>query len=255
MITTGCQGCCFFREDDCGKGCTLRQFCISTMDGKVVAPGYCRKCRSNIWAKKQGTSDTELLHKKVTEENKLAFELLVMFDESQNSIHDLRQTLDSSWYHEYATRVIIVDTTGFGDRKNIALQYLNDHKHKLPTIVDSSVEHELLTHRSETVKRLAKQIKSKVFMVIPCGFMLHNVDWLAASVQQANSRVIKWSFPSVVGSTVLFPKDSYNGLYITRPYRALLRAAKHISFLEQLEKEEEKLDMGLVMSCTECGLI
>jgi len=267
MITTGCEGCCFFAENNRGRGCAIQQFCMSTDERLVVAPGYCRKCRSRKWAKKQGTTDIHELEKAVDKENRLSFELIVVFDEAQNTIDDLVYTLGATWYHEHATRVIIADISGFGDRDNIALQYLRTRDHKVPTIVDSSVEHELLSDRPETIRRVVKQVRSKFFMVIPCGFSLCNIDWLATNVQAANNRVIRWSFPSVVGSTVLVPKNSCNGLYITEPYRTLSRKAitqsysdesdepRDRSFLEQLDKEEQESDMCLTLSCTECGLI
>ena len=101
MITTGCEGCCFLKKNDQGKGCIIGQLC-AVKDGKVFTPGYCRMCRSHKWAEKQEKIDLQQLYNKVLEECMLKFDMLIFFDESINKIEDLERTLNSDWYIKYA---------------------------------------------------------------------------------------------------------------------------------------------------------
>lgn len=251
MITTGCEGCCFLKSDDRGKGCSVQQLC-ALKDGQAFAPGYCRLCRSHKWAQKQTETDTGKLFKKAIEENELKFDLLVFFDEKINSIHDLDRTLDHLWYTPYCKRVIIVDVTGFGKRQNLALQYLNSHEHKVPTVVDSSVNSEPISQRETTVRRMSKQITAPFFMTIPAGKIIGNICLLAKTIQHRPSRVIQWLFPFMMGGTMIIPNKSCYGLFVTRPYKALIRLPEADSFSKQLIKEEAEMEMGLSLLCSEC---
>lgn len=248
MITTGCEGCCFLKQDDKGKGCALGQL-SAVKDGKVFAPGYCRLCRSHKWAKKQNETNIITLYGNVLKENSLKFDLLVIFDEATNDIADLEETLNSYWYIGYTKRIIIVDVTGFGDRKNFALQYLNSRKHSIPITVDSSVIHESIDQREETIRRVSKQVTSSFFMVIPAGKKLVGLYKFAEIVESTPSRVIHWSFPFILGATVIIPNKLCYGLFITVPYRTLTKFPNTELFTKQLRKEEIETEMGLSWLC------
>ena len=254
MITTGCEGCCFFKSDDTGKGCIAQQLCASK-DGHVFAPGYCRICRSHKWARKQKTTDLSQLYKKVIEENALRFDLLVFFDEAHNTLADLERTLSQDWYSPYAKNIIIMDVTGFGERKNLALQYLQTQKHPIKPLVDSSREHETIGQRGDTLRRLSRQVKSSFFMTIPAGNTLSNLHTLARMVQHVSSRVIHWSFPFATGSTTIIPQELNYGLFITAPYKALMKSSQVKSFTQKLRTEEEETGMGLSWLSSECWLV
>jgi len=254
MITTGCEGCCFLHKDDQGKGCVLNQLC-ALKNGKVFAPGYCRMCRSHKWAKRQHTTDVGQLYQKVIEERALRMDLLVFFDESRNTIEDLRKTLDVDWYVPYTSRVIIMDVTGFGNRQNIALQYLKTKKQSTEMVIDSSALHESFDHRGDTVRRLSKQVKSPFFMAIPAGNAFRNFQIFAEMIQHVPSRVIHWSFPFTIGTTAIAPLQFHYGLFITAPYRALMTSSQAEPFMTQLKKEEAETEMGLTWFCTDCWLI
>lgn len=254
MITTGCNGCCFFKQDNKGGRCALAQLC-ATQDGKTFAPGYCRYCRSIKWGKKQDETNIGKLVNKVVKENGLKFDLLVYFDEHSHTLESLKKTLDSDWYIPYAQKIIIADVTGFGQRKNIALQYLKDQNLNIPITVDSSVANEPISERESTIKRLSKQVTSPFFMMIPAEGMIINIGALAEAVQNIPSRVIHWNFPMAVGGTTVIPNKCYYGLFITKPYRALTGSPEAKPFSEQLPKEEQETGMGLSWFCQECGLI
>lgn len=254
MITTGCEGCCFLKQDNQNKGCVLHQVC-AIKDGKAFAHGYCRLCRSHKWAKEQGEADLQQLYKKVLDECALKFDMLIFFDEAINPIESLERTLDSDWYIKYAQKIIIVDVTGFGDRQNLALQYLKSKKHPIPTIIDSSVVHESVHQRGETIRRLSRQATSPFFMTIPTGNVLRNFDSFARMIQHIPSRVIHWSFPFTMGTTAIVPNKLHYGLFITKPYRALMQSPNVKSFAEQLKVEETETHMGLSWFCTDCWLI
>lgn len=253
MIITGCEGCCFLKKDNNGKGCVLRQLC-SIKDGQVMTPGYCRLCRSNKWANEQGTKDLKVLHQKVIKERALKFDLLVFFDEKVNRIEDLERTLNSNWYIKYTKQIIIMDVTGFGDRKNLALQYLKSKKHPIPIVVDSSAVHESIKERGDTIRRLSKKVISPFFMVIPAGNIMQNLDIFAKMIQYIPSRVIHWSFPFTIGVTAIVPTDYDYGLFITIPYLLLMKSDKIQSFTHQLRKEEKETEMGLSWFCTDLWL-
>ena len=254
MLTTGCEGCCFLKQDEKGKGCMLRQIC-ALKDGQAFAPGYCRMCRSHCWAKKQQTTDLQQLYKKVLDERALKFDMLIFFDESHNSIKDLERTLNSDWYIKYAHKIIIMDVTGFGDRKNLALQYLKSREHSIPTVVDSSAAHESIHQRRETIYRLSKQITAPFFLVIPAGNVLQNFDLFAKMVQYVSSRVIHWSFPFTIGATAIVPNNLCYGLFITAPYRSVMKYPGKESFTQRLKKEEIETEMGLSWFATDIWLI
>ncbi len=248
MITTGCEGCCFLKQDERGKGCAIGQMCTAK-DGQIFAPGYCRMCRSHKWAKKQGETELQKLYHKVIDERSLKFDMLVFFDESHDNIEDLEFTLNSDWYVEYAQRIIIMDTTGFGERKNLALKYINSRKHPVPILVDSSVSHESRDNREETIRRLSKQIISPFFLVIPAGSQIDNIHWFASTTKHVNSRVIHWLFRASIGRTDIIQNHFNQGLFITAPYRALMRSPEVESFTQQLKKEEIDTGMGLSWFC------
>jgi hypothetical protein len=254
MITTGCEGCCFFVSDDTGKGCAIKQLCVSK-NGRVFAPGYCRMCRSRKWAKKQNTADMSQLHEKVIDEMALRFDLLVFFDEAHNTAGDLEKTLGPNWYRPYAKKVIIMDTTGFGERKNLALQYLQAKKHSIQTVVDSSSEHETIDQRGDTLRRVSKQVKSPFFMAISAGNTLFNLHTLARKVQHVSSRVIHWTFPFAIGSTATIPQELNYGLFITMPYKELMKSPIKESFTQRLWIEEEETGMGLSWLFAESWLV
>lgn len=256
MITTGCNGCCFFKQDDKSRewGCGIHQLCVTEKD-RTFAPGYCRYCRSYKWAKKQDEPGGRPLLRTAIIENALKFDLLVFFDESRDSLDSLNRTFSTDWYCSYVKKIIIVDVTGFGQRENLALQYLKDQKLNIPVTVDSSVAHESISERESTIKRLSKQITSPFFMTIPAGRVFLNMDLLAKNVQNVPSRVIQWTFPWTMGGTMVIPNRYYYGLFITKPYRALTGSPGAKPFSEQLRVEEEETKMGLSWFCQECGLI
>ncbi len=254
MITTGCEGCCFLKENDRGKGCALSQVC-ALKDGQAFAPGYCRMCRSHKWAKKQGSIDTKSLYAKVIAECVLKFDMLIFFDEARNNIEDLERTLDSDWYVKYVKKVIIMDVTGFGDRQNLALQYIKSRKHPIPTVVDSSVMSESIHQREETIRRVSKQVTAPFFLVIPVGNELENFDLFAKMIQHVPSRVIHWSFPFTIGATAIVSNGLHYGLFITAPYRSLVESPEAEPFTQQLRKEEQETEMGLSWFCGDTWLL
>ncbi|RLC89045.1 MAG: hypothetical protein DRJ03_00345 [Chloroflexi bacterium] len=254
MITTGCEGCCFLQENDGSKGCAAQQLCC-LKDDKVLAPGYCRTCRSHRWAKRQKTTDLSALYKAVVEERALKFDMLLFFDEATNTVADLERTLNSDWYIRYAQKIIIMDVTGFGGRKNLALQYLKSREHPVPTVVDSSAVHESIHQREETIRRLSKQVTAPFFMAIPAGNAVKNFDVFAAMIQHVTSRVIHWSFPFSIGGTTLVQQQLHYGLFITAPYRALMKSPEAEPFTQQLRQEERETEMGLSWFCSDCWLV
>jgi hypothetical protein len=239
-----------------GQGCAIKQACF-IQDDRIFAPGYCRRCRSNKWARKQeGFPNVGKLFDKVTEENELKFDMLVFFDEALHSIESLDRTLGTGWFVPYAQKAIIMDVTGFGKRKNIALQYIQGCKKPIiPCRVDSSVACESFSQRECTIKRLSTQVTAPFFLTIPAGNMIKNMDLLAKNVQYVPSRVIQWTFPMIVGSTVVVPAMSHCGLFITKPYMALTKKTEAKVFSEQLTIEEKETEMGLSWFCYECGLV
>lgn len=253
MITTGCEGCCFLKKDDKGKSCVLGQICV-IKDGQAYAPGYCRLCRSQNWAKKQNTTDLRELNKLATEERTLKFDLLIFFDEVNNTIQDLERTLNSNWYIKYTKKIIIMDVTGFGNRKNLALQYLNSKEHVVPIVIDSSVVNESIRERANTIRRVAKQVSCEFFMVIPAGNTMKNLNMFAKMIQYVPSRVIHWSFPFTIGRTAIVPTQFDYGLFITEPYRVLTKSPQIKSFTDELKKEEKETEMGLTWFCTDLWL-
>jgi len=253
MITTGCEGCCFLGEENDQKGCMLGKFCC-IKDGHVVAPGYCRTCRSTEWASKQKTKELQQLHEKVIEENSLEFDLLIFFDEQYNTVQDLQRTLDSDWYKKYVKKIIIMDMTGFGDRKNIALQFLKNNKNTIPITIDSSAVHEKVLDRESTIRRVSSQVTSSMFMVIPAGHIMNKMMSLETALRDIPSRVIHWSFPFVCGSSAMVPNKLYYGLFITKPYNALTKADTKKSFTNNLRTEEQETQMGLSWFCSELYL-
>lgn len=252
MITTGCEGCCFLRQDDDGKQCAIQQL-GAIKDGTAFAPGYCRICRSHKWAKKQETTDLVELHQKTVDERALKFDMLLFFNEAVQTEKHLERTLDSDWYVKYAKRIIIMDITGFGNRKNLALQYLKSRKHPIETVVDSSTIHEQI--EEDTVRRVSRQVTAPFFLAIPAGNVITNFDTFASMVQYVPSRVIHWSFPLLASSTVIVPQRLHYGLFITAPYRALTKSPEIESFTQQLRQEEMETEMGLSWLCSECWLI
>jgi len=254
MITTGCEGCCFLKQDDSGRGCALNQVCSANEDGQIFAPGYCRLCRSHKWAKKQGTTDLQKLAGLVVEDNTLQFDMIVFFDENHQTLADLQNTLDSSWYETHAKHIIIADTTGFGDRKNLALEYLKSRSHAISTIVDSSVSNEPICDREQTIKRISKQVKAPFFLTIPAGKTIKNFLLFANIIKHIPSRVIQWSLPLMIGSTAMMKGKLCYGLFATAPYRALTGPSHSDSFTETLRKEERETEMGLSWLCQDCYL-
>jgi hypothetical protein len=182
--------------------------------------------------------------------------MLVFFDEAENSIDDLKKTLDSPWYGEHTHKVIIVDTTGFGPhRQNLAMQYVDSKEHKIPVVVDSSVEHEPKLSREETIRRLSKQITAPFFLAIQSGMVIKNFAAFETTVLHVASRTIHWSFPTAVGLTTVVPYKLHYGLFITKPYRTLMRIPEVESFTEQLRKEEETTAIKLSLPCWNCLLV
>lgn len=265
MITTNCEACCFFKQDAQGKGCIAQQLCI-THDNKVLAPGYCRICRSHNWRQKQNITDNSELYRTIILENALCCDLVIIFDETLNTIDDLRRTLSNNWYCGVVQKIIIADVTGFGDRKNIALQCMKEKKEQKdkklasdltepPIVVDSSVERETSEYRAQTIKRLSKMITSSFFMVIPAGHLLNNINALTKLIQDVPSRVIHWSFPFQIGGTTILYDQSNYGLYLTHPYKSIVRDPNTNSFMQRLKKEELEIDMKLSWLCSDCWLI
>lgn len=252
MITTGCEGCCFFRADSKGVGgCTLGKVCV-VKDGHVIAPGYCRYCRSSQWAGKKGTSDIKELYGEVVKELQLKFDMLVIFNESKNTIEDLKKTLDSDWYVKYASKIIIADVTGFGKRKNLAIEYLDSKEHKVPTVVDISAEPETPKQLKDTIRRLSKQVTSPLFLVLPAGKIINNMESLAFAVGDIPSRVIHWGFPILAALSTIVQYELEYGLFVTIPYTSLTKSPQAESFTKQLREEEREMGMGLTWFCSEC---
>lgn len=254
MITTGCEGCCFAQRDTKGRYCALGQMCI-TKNEKMFAPGYCRMCRSHKWREKQGTVNLLELYSQVIDECALKFDLLVFFDERINTIENLERTLNSSWYVKYAQKIIIVDVTGFGkERKNLALQYLKNQEPQILTTINSSVAHEPINHREETIRRISNQVKAPFFMAIPAGVTIDEADFdlFAEKIKHIPSRVIHWAFPFKIGETVIVYNKLHYGLFITKPYKTLTKSPEVQSFTEKLMKEEIETDMRLSWLCEDC---
>ena len=254
MITTGCEGCCFLKKDDGGKGCAAQQLC-ALKDGQAFAPGYCRVCRSHKWATRQGTTDLAQLYRKVVEERALKFDMLVFFDETTHTVGDLESTLNTDWYMKYAKKIIIMDVAGFGGRKNLALQYLKSREHPIETVVDSSAIPESACQRDETLRRVSKQVTAPFFLAIPAGNAIKNFDVFAAMVQHVPSRVIHWSFPFIIGSTAIVSQQLHYGLFITAPYRALTKSPEAEPFTQQLRQEERETEIGLSWFCSDCWMV
>lgn len=260
MITTGCEGCCFLHTDSNGKGCAIGQMCV-VQKGKAFTPGYCRMCRSNDWAKKQDTTEISKLYKDVFVERELKFDMLVYFDETTSKIEDLDRTLQSDWYSKYAKKVIIMDVTGFGNRKNIALEYIQTRDHPVSTVVDSSAEHESVSQREATIRRVSRQVASPFFLVISAGNIIDNFETFAMSIKYVLSRVIHWSFPHRIGTTAIAQRKLSSGLFITAPYRSIMRPKADDlplpndeqplvgSFTEKVATEEEETDIKLSWLC------
>ncbi len=256
MLTTDCERCCFLKQVVGKKACELGQVC-STKEGKVFAPGYCRLCRSSKWVKNQGTTELKELYKKILDECVLQFDMLVFFDEKHNTIEDLKRTLNSDWYVKYAKKIIIMDTTGFGNRKNLALQYLNGQQHSVPTIVDSSSEHESTCDCEKTLRRISKQITSPFFLAISAGCVMVSkyFDHFAKMVQHVPARVIHWSFSYQACATFMVPYLLSDGLFITKPYLQLIKSSNDKLFTELLREEEVDTMMGLSLLCANMGLV
>ncbi len=255
MITTGCEGCCFLKQDDNGRGCVLHQACGTNENGKVFAPGYCRLCRSHKWTKQQDTTDLKKLAGLVVEENTLKLDMIVFFDEDHQTLADLHNTLDNPWYETYVKHIIIADVTGFGERQNLAMQYLKSKVHTIPTIVDSSVANEPIYDREQTIRRISKQVKSPFFLTIPAGKTIRNFSLLANVVKHVHNRVIHWSLPFMIGSTAMMQGKLCYGLFATAPYRALVGPVGEEDFTTILRKEELETEMGLSWLCQDCYLI
>jgi hypothetical protein len=254
MITTGCEGCCFLKSSDKGKGCILSQVC-ALKNEQAFAPGYCRLCRSHKWAKQQEKKDLQQLYTAVLNECELKFDMLVYFDEFRNSIRDLERTLNSDWYIKYAQKIIIMDVTGFGKRKNLAFQYLTSRKHSIPTVVDSSAIKESVHQYDETIRRVSNQVTAPFFLAIPASKIIDNFNRFAIIIQQVSSRVIHWSFPFKIGSTAIVPNNLHCGLFITIPYRALIKSSETGLFAQQFKKEEIETEMALSWFCENCWMI
>ena len=148
-----------------------------------------------------------------------------------------------------------MDVTGFGNRQNLALQYIKSRKHSIPTVVDSSVIHESIHQRGETIRRISGQVTAPFFLVVPAGNIISNFDLLTKIVQNIPSRVIHWSFPFAVGTTKIVPNNLHCGLFITIPYRKLMESPETETFVKQLRQEEVETQMGLSWFCMNCELI
>jgi len=247
MLTTGCEGCCFLKAN---KQCAIGQFNID-LNGKMVAPGYCRCCRSISWAKDKGLTETEAMIQAIIADNKLVFDLIVIFDEHRDTIKDLETTIgNSSWYKNYAKKVIIADTTGFGDRKNLAMQYLQNNKQTpIEIVANSSVDHEPPLQTEQTIRRIVKMVKSPFFFVIRAGSIVRNIDELAVRVQQIPARVIHWSVPYMTHQTFLHENFIHSGLFITVPYRTLMANKVSDTFTNVLEEESKTTHIKLSWLC------
>ena len=255
MIITGCDVCIFAKRDKDKAGCVLNQLCVLKSD-QMCAPGFCRLCRTQDWAQKQGTRDLKQLKEKVAGEMSLLFDMLVFFDEKNNSVEDLERTLGSKWYVEHARKVIIVDTTGFGsERKNLALKYIMSKEHPVKTVVDSSVEHEPVCDRADTLKRISKDVQAPFFLAIPAGGVIANFDRFANMIDKLRSRVVYWSFPSFIGDTAIVPANPNHGVFITQTYKALVSNSEGKSFSERLKEEEVTTEMCLQWFCSDVWLV
>lgn len=258
MIITGCSVCIFAKRQNDKVGCALNQLCV-LKDDQMCAPGFCRLCRTPDWAQKQGTRNLDQLKEKVAGEMPLLFDMLVFFDERNNTIADLERTLGNSgsrWYSKHARKVIIVDTTGFGaERKNLALKYIMSKEHPVKTVVDSSVEHEPVCDRADTLKRISKDVQAPFFLAIPAGGVIANFNGFANMIDKLRSRVVYWSFPSFVGGTAIVPSNPNHGVFITQTYRALVSNKDGKSFVERLREEEVTTEMCLQWFCSDCWLV
>jgi len=201
---------------------------------------------------------------KIEEENSLVnskMDVLVRFDELTHTPESLETTVEYllDVYNDYIGKIIIMDVTGFGKRLNTCLHYLNKYNsqnHKVPIIVDSSAQHETAEQMQETIRRVSKQIKSKFFLVIPCGTKIIHPHSLIDLINDVRSRVIHWDFPRKIKFTKVISCIIDCGLYITVPYRSLIAKSEgKVTFTQQLKLEEEETGIRLSMLCSECCLI
>jgi len=249
MLTTGCDGCCFISRDDKGVGCKLGHMSCVDNNGNVFTPGYCRMCRSNAWAKKHGTDDVSVLRDNANSENKLTLDCLIIFDERFNTKAELCRSVDSVSNKLEVAKIIIVDVTGSGNRNNVALQVIKGYSGIAKIVVDSSIEHETVCDRESTIRRISRQVSSGFFLVIHAGDVVNYIDRLSKIVDNSNSRVIHWSIPMKIGMTTIAPIQLRYGLFLTKPYRALVGGPNEMAFTERLRKEENETSMALTWFC------
>lgn len=222
-MRTNCETCCFAKQDKQGKKCCVAdQFCILNDDG-MVAPGCCRLKRDASWVRKQSSPDDIMsLLALAQKEMSLKFHLIVLFDEWLHYEKDLVKTIDSKWMDSCCDQITIADISGDKDRSTTSLDFLRTYledqcPNRVALQVDQSVDSE---NPVRAVRRLARQIKSPYFLVLPAGKVLSGICELKGSILNDNHRCIFWNFPQVFGNTRVFSKDNdIFGLYLTKIFQ------------------------------------
>jgi len=221
-MITDCNSCCFLKKLEDGVTCQANQLCIAK-EQSVSTPGFCKTKRSEKWAKRQQQEQTRSLDIQdlvcmVDLENKLSFDLIVVFDETKQTIETLNKTLSFDWTNKFCKQIIIADITGKPKRDK---QFLNSIKNYtgIPLVIDCSCDNE---NRVRAIRRLTIKCKQKYFMIIPAGQKLSNINNLYDHLQNNDSRNIYYRFPTKFGFTKIDPIDNnFYGLYITHMFKFL----------------------------------
>lgn len=253
MLITDCTNCCFM---DNGR-CAAKQWQVEK-DGIICAPGYCRHCRSQKWRNKQNTNEVEILIDRLREDNRnCCLELIVAFDENSNTQEDLERTIYNQWYASYVKKITIADTTGFGKRKNIAVDFVKQKKSDIPLLVNISAEKEGPTEIEGTIRRISSDVKQLHFLVVPAGGFVYDFANLIEHVGMATNRAIYWKLPVVFrgSETVMSFSPSVFGLYLTKPYRRIIHSSKDKTFSQQLKEEEASTGIELSWLFNGCLLV
>ncbi len=249
-MITDCNSCCFLKKLNDRVGCQADQFCVIG-EQSTYTPGFCKTKRSEKWAnnKKQGDfGDKNLDLVGIADfENKLRFDLIIIFDETKQTVETLNKTLSLDWTNKFCKQIIIADITGKPKRDK---QFLNSIKNRtgIPLIIDCASDKE---NKVRTIRRLVVKCQQKYFMVVPAGQKLRNINNLHDHLQDCDSRSIYYRFPTKFGFTRIDSIDNnFYGLYITHMFKFLTSKCKeeHLNnqpceckvFQEDIVKEEEK---------------
>jgi len=258
MIYTDCNDCCFCQKD---QGCAIKQLCHKRNNNVINTPGYCRIFRSKSWAAATGLTNIRELYKKAMDEAKFKMDLLVLFHENVATEKHLEHTIDEVWFGSYVNKIIVADTSGSKNRKNISLKYFqnlgNQKSYKdIPILLDVALEEEPPDESSKTICRLVQKIQSPFFMAIPAGKRINNMNALSDHILRWPTRTIHWAFPIMIGGTLITVVNPNTGLYITKPYKKLV-VNDGRPFTEQLNENEKTDKTGIAHSwcCDSCWMI